>query len=1261
MPPRIEHYPKPLISQNRPLIFLSLLTNSDESESLQYDLFHHLVATSLVSVRVCGAPERNDADLDAPQHDGNDPSKGDASHRERDSTAQQEVHQQESSAPHSSTSHNAAFLARFPHSHQHLYIPQAPTSKSYLNYKPKGILPRQWFRKVTEDIPGVVVLGGVVRFKSDVDRIRERAREVKDSGRNIRIVLVIQKLDVHTEEHDSSIASSSTIHTADDSSSSSSTTTTTTTTTTTAQQDSTSSPTTHPLSTEPTLDDKIKELRNEAEPRYIFMLNPLATGSDRLNSLSISRSVYDAAVLFYKDAIEKLKKFKKQISLSTQAYIHVRHRFKMGFYEEIIANRSKSFKYYSEAYHSLMNVTQYSEREIKILADYINLKLCQLKVREKKVDAAVKQFLRHIAWFNSKRSEGIKKIYEHYFLLYRQYRMFGDLLESPSSGYDLRKQKDIFGVNRNRNPAFYFQAAAEAAKERRYHVERLCSQYEPLVKELYKVSGKAEDKLKISTDTTDEDVEQEVSGVEIKKNSSTLPYDLQLDEEIYSTEGFVGQEVTYLSAEEQRMLEESGIPNLRQIARELIFDHFDTIHRIWSRVYSISLRYGDRNVNRLVFSIVYNMATEFERNQEWTRAFNFFKRVATFYKDEMWYGLLTDTVQHALTCARYESTPHDWIPLMLHLLSTELSASPEQQRSLWQEFTDYFSDDESKSNLPRFTSPLVVDYTSKDVLLDVKAHFNRRHVELHSKTTLSIAISSTSAYPLQASKLQVLFSDEKYNLVLQHGEKLSNGHEVDLMLEPGKNRNILKVPLVFKEKQDIVIFSVVLHFGHNPHVLCLRWNYQKDHTRFMRQIKHEGPNDGDVENAADFVHRPVIRVIAPHPKLSLGFQHVPPAMQNEHYCLRVLVHANGDNITKGVLELSELKDVLVYNDKLEEVKEVEFGEIGENETRELIVYVRFVHVQTSILKFVVHYETGIYSNYATEAEFALSSVQPFNLKHKMHPTRPSSSGTFSLTVADKDPQDLPTQSSSDPKKFATAYRTGDPIVVDTVFSCATSYPVIIKRVQFMPTAQIDSTHFQCVSPSVMSFGAHSVHAGDQDYSSEPLVLAQKDEFAVTHILQADTLPTSEGVQEVCAGMLEILCQRHSGLKNASSTIAPREVNYAVFMPNIPLFNPAVSVDVDIPPEAVVNEVFNVKISLHNNSSSIQVVDLQLEDSPHYIFSGISQMQRELPPFETMDLNYTLSANITGFVTLPRFSMFSGRGHVSFFNSREEWRIFIRDV
>lgn len=114
------------------------------------------------------------------------------------------------------------------------------------------------------------------------------------------------------------------------------------------------------------------------------------------------------------------------------------------------SNASKAAKYLQQAYSYLqaVNVRDYSPSEIKAVGDVINFRLCVLKIAEfyplntpntaindplqqndlsKKlipgVDNAIKQFLKHIAWYKSLRGDR-KLLFKHYALVYKQYRTF---------------------------------------------------------------------------------------------------------------------------------------------------------------------------------------------------------------------------------------------------------------------------------------------------------------------------------------------------------------------------------------------------------------------------------------------------------------------------------------------------------------------------------------------------------------------------------------------------------------------------------------------------------------------------------------------------------------------------------------------------------------------------------------------------------------------------------------------------------------------
>jgi hypothetical protein len=74
---------------------------------------------------------------------------------------------------------------------------------------------------------------------------------------------------------------------------------------------------------------------------------------------------------------------------------------KISFFNEILSNPKKSLKHYMIAYSNLQELVGTKDaqvNEIRVLSDYMNLKIYLSLIYDKKIDIGVKTFITHIDW-----------------------------------------------------------------------------------------------------------------------------------------------------------------------------------------------------------------------------------------------------------------------------------------------------------------------------------------------------------------------------------------------------------------------------------------------------------------------------------------------------------------------------------------------------------------------------------------------------------------------------------------------------------------------------------------------------------------------------------------------------------------------------------------------------------------------------------------------------------------------------------------------
>lgn len=248
---------------------------------------------------------------------------------------------------------------------------ERPSGREFDGHNPEGIIKTEWLNKHHAILPGLVV--AVFEFEvnspaadwSDAEtamsevvlRLREALR-----GRGIDVhVLLIQERDYNRSDEDRSAIEAS--------------------------------------------GERISSLRRRLgglDSRSVSVLHTAdVTGaSQALHKLDAT--LRDRAIAHYRASARRIKKFKHKLS-SSQTHLQVRHHFKVGQYYEFCSLPDKALAYYGDAYgylSSLLPTVGASKvPELKAVASAINIRICHIHIARLEPVPGVQQFRRHMATF----------------------------------------------------------------------------------------------------------------------------------------------------------------------------------------------------------------------------------------------------------------------------------------------------------------------------------------------------------------------------------------------------------------------------------------------------------------------------------------------------------------------------------------------------------------------------------------------------------------------------------------------------------------------------------------------------------------------------------------------------------------------------------------------------------------------------------------------------------------------------------------------
>jgi hypothetical protein len=1165
-------------------------------------------------------------------------------------------------------------------------LPPKKTRKSFDGYKPIGLMKRNWMKKHQEIIPSVIIM--LVEWKPEqsnwkeqeqsiaaqVDKIKRRA-----SGRNTKfLLLVITK----TKPKDITV----TIQTSETD-----------------------------IETETLkVDDfysNIKKSCNMDNSKQVQQFEEQELQSSSLIYGKIGKMLQELSTQYYKEQATKTKKLKSEANPVLQPYLFVRHRFKVAFYSEISfrgftqasntlapAQNQKIVKYLLQSYSYLAAINTkdhgIGENEIKTVGDIINFKICQMKLLEKKtVDQAVKQFMKHIHWYKQMTNE-IKKqglLFKHYAMVYRQYRTFGEMLEALPQNH--LKREDSY-----QNPGFYFKTAASLAKLRR---SSFMSQFEGFIQPI-------ETLLRNNTQIIED----------LKKDDEACyegyyGQQIEMDPQVFFSQQMNETGISLKDVPRKQIF--------RDVAKEvLIVKHSEDIIQMLTKAYNNYKKY--HTLKRLIYSIASNIAEEHYLCKQWDRAKQFFDKISKTYKKEQWYELLTSVKRLSLVCAKELNNPKDYVINLLELISTKLEVTEQERINFWNELLSFLNGTAETKIAPLpADSPLMIEVDKKNVLLSLRVQFGMPFVCVHEPVMLNLQFTCYSPQPMNFKKLSVQFKKRAYNFTLSDQQDLSTvfpyaelspaeklepkkvqqtgetantnnlneekeqvhtSHILDLTLRPNGATTLFSFPIIIKEKQEFECDSVNLYLiGQTGQQICFQWKMQ-DNKYYSSLLTSY---DFRYEIAKDnlFIERPVIHVTEPKPKLEIKYDHQPPALINEFYPIKIILISKGDHVIGGKLQLNQIANVTPYHFIDNELKAVmpdstiQVDGFAANSSKDVIIFLNCTVPGMIRLKSTFRYEASTYPSLYQESELDIYVQYPFDAKFTFMGTRPTGKDSFRLissqsvsffqkimnntcqNVIVNDPREQ--HASNHPYHYNDGFPAQQQIIMTTHFTSNTPYPILLDRVEYVPVDKSNEIScIDCCSSHVIDFEQKRLlddktsvpsNFGSKDY------LDNRDCYSVCHVLKSN----SSG-RNVKTGFMNIACRRFKQLvvPDLESKVdrAFTTILYQIPLPNLNIYHRDLRATFDSPSEAVLGKPFQATLTIHNDSSVMKELQLQVTDSDALLFSGITQLNFTLLPYCQKQIVYNMVPIVTGHVVFPKFNVQVQREQVYILSEKESWSIFV---
>ncbi|CAH3108387.1 unnamed protein product, partial [Pocillopora meandrina] len=343
-------------------------------------------------------------------------------------------------------------------------------------------------------------------------------------------------------------------------------------------------------------------------------------------TIRLENAFYDLAQSYYHGECRRVKAHKEFLNKGTHQLLLVRHQFKVAFFNELRQDPHSAIKHYRQAYSLLgeIKTTDMNILEIKVVAGFINYKICRLSFQASAPLDAISQFRKHVDLFKEK--VGCPDLaFEHSAWLSKQFSLFGELFDEAI--------RNGLTALQTQHPGFYYQQAANNAIVRRQLCQGLCHTTTPLT-------------------------------MNPLENAGNLDFYGQRP----WRQGFQGTEPPDAG------IEKAGIIALQ--SQEIQVDHSWVIIPLLSSAVAQFKKYKSPRMKRY---LMVQMGEEYYHARDYSKALLLLGKVTWDYRREKWWSLLTSVLITSLRCAYLVGNVEEYITLSLEFTGRYVENSPEEK------------------------------------------------------------------------------------------------------------------------------------------------------------------------------------------------------------------------------------------------------------------------------------------------------------------------------------------------------------------------------------------------------------------------------------------------------------------------------------------------------------------------------------------------------------------------------------------------------
>ncbi|KAI9136413.1 Gryzun, putative trafficking through golgi-domain-containing protein [Paraphysoderma sedebokerense] len=344
---------------------------------------------------------------------------------------------------------------------------------------------------------------------------------------------------------------------------------------------------------------------------------------------------------------------------------------------------------------------------------------------------------------------------------------------------------------------------------------------------------------------------------------------------------------------------------------------------------------------RMTLLIATEIADEHVENQNYDFALKFWERVGKSYRKEKWGSVVGLIDSKMRKVAKLKGMWTKWIEGAVEGLASDVTTDPKESENLQNELLHVLT---TVSPTEKANSMIEIDMDQINSFVSANFQFHKQNGYVHTPSLFQITLTSSESSPpspLEFSKLEVEFSDEKLNMVIHHrvdtnagkvtgrlgGKKLeyisletqSGFHrnstmEADLTINKN-TKKIIEGTIMPAESMDLKVLSITLTLQPPSSLWQVNLVY-----KISERPKSEGmgvelstlrrewvvlteAKSLKVKNLDGFGEYSELRVLKRHSRLSLKPEHAVPALLDELYPLSLKVKSDEEEPVFAIVEV----------------------------------------------------------------------------------------------------------------------------------------------------------------------------------------------------------------------------------------------------------------------------------------------------------------------------------------------------------------------